>query len=138
MQKTLLLIDDCDMMRRFLMPVFQENYTVVAVKNAAEAILWLTDNTAPDAVLLDYNLPDMSGLEFLQHFRLRSNWTNVPVIMLSGVSDAEKRWQCLEAGADDFLSKPFHPRELALRVNKFVPISDSPKAVAAEPSYSLS
>jgi two-component system alkaline phosphatase synthesis response regulator PhoP len=137
MQKTILLIDDCDMMCRFLVPVFKQNFRVIAKKSAGEALVWLTENPAPDAILLDYNLPDMSGLAFLRHFRLRRSWSAVPVIMLSGVSDVEKRWQCLEAGADDFLSKPFHPKELALRVSKFSPVMESPKIALAERAYSM-
>lgn len=117
MKKTILLIDDCDMMRRFLTPVFANDFRVISMNNPFEAILWLKTNPAPDVIILDYDLPEMNGLEVLGHLRIRKSWSEVPVIMLSGIKNAEKRWQCLEAGANDFLSKPFHPKELALRVN---------------------
>jgi DNA-binding response OmpR family regulator len=117
MQKTILLIDDCEMMRRFLAPIFKHNFQVVALNTPMEAILWLKTNPAPEAIVLDYELPEMTGLELLKHLRKNTAWANVPVIMLSGIKDAERRWQCIEAGANDFLAKPFHPKELALRVN---------------------
>ncbi|MBI1224909.1 MAG: response regulator [Bacteroidetes bacterium] len=117
MKKTILLIDDCDMMRRFLTPIFKENYEVVSLGNAMEAVLWLKTNPAPDAILLDFELPEMSGMDLLKHIRQNDDLTNVPILMLSGMKDAERRWQCFEAGANDFLAKPFHPKELALRVN---------------------
>lgn len=117
MKKTILLIDDCDMMRRFLTPVFEKNFRVISLKSGMEAILYLRTQSAPDAILLDYNLPEMNGLEVLDSIRKNEGWADIPVVMLSGVKDAEKRWQCLEAGANDFLAKPFHPRELSLRVN---------------------
>lgn len=116
MKNTILLIDDCDMMRRFLAPVLSNSYRVVALDSAMEAVLWLKTNPAPDAILLDFDLPEMSGLDLLNHLRQRTEWAGLPVLMLSGVKDAEKRWQCLEAGANDFLAKPFHPKELELRV----------------------
>lgn len=117
MKKTILLIDDCDMMRRFLAPIFKENYEVVSLGNAMEAVLWLKTNPAPDAILLDFELPEMSGMDLLKHIRRNDELANMPILMLSGVKDVERRWQCFEAGANDFLAKPFHPKELALRVN---------------------
>ena len=113
----MLLIDDCEMMLRFLAPIFKENYHVVALNTPMEAILWLKTNPAPEVILLDFELPEMTGLELLKHLRQNISLANVPILMLSGVKDAERRWQCFEAGANDFLSKPFHPRELSLRVN---------------------
>jgi DNA-binding response OmpR family regulator len=117
MKKTILLIDDCEMMRRFLAPIFKDKYEFVAVNSPMEAMIWLKANPTPDTILLDYEMPVMPGLEFLKHLRQMSDLVNVPVMMLSGVKDAERRWQCIEAGANDFLAKPFHPKELLLRVN---------------------
>ncbi|MCU0345304.1 MAG: response regulator [Saprospiraceae bacterium] len=117
MKNTILLIDDCEMMRRFLAPIFKDNFQVIALKNPMEAILWLKTNPIPDAILLDYELPEMTGIELLKHLRQNNQWAGIPVLMLSGVKDTERRWQCIEAGANDFLAKPFHPKELALRVN---------------------
>lgn len=120
MKKTILLIDDCDMMRRFLTPIFEKDFRVIALSTGMEAILHLRTQPVPSAILLDYNLPEMTGLEVLGSIRKNDGWADIPVVMLSGVKDAEKRWQCLEAGANDFLAKPFHPKELSLRVNLFL------------------
>ncbi len=117
MKTTILLIDDCDMMRRFLTPIFKENHNVVSMGTATEALRWLEANPVPSTILLDYQLPDIPGIELLQRIRKNAAWSEVPVLMLSGVKDVERRWQCIEAGANDFLAKPFHPKELALRVN---------------------
>lgn len=120
MKSTILLIDDCDMMRRFLTPIFKNDYDVVAIGNALEALLWLQNNPTPTAILLDYQLPDMPGIDLLRNLRKQKAWASVPILMLSGVKDMERRWQCIEAGANDFLSKPFHPKELSLRVSMIV------------------
>lgn len=116
-KQTILLIDDCDMMQRFLKPVFKDDFNVVTSSSGMEAILYLRNQPAPSLILLDFNLPEMSGLDVLKAIRESRVWNDVPVVMLSGIKDAEKRWQCLEAGANDFISKPFHPKELRLRVN---------------------
>ena len=117
MKSTILLIDDCDMMRRFLTPIFKDDYHVVAVSNAMDAIEWLQSNAKPTVILLDFQLPDLTGIQMLQWLKKNEGWKEIPVLMLSGVKDMERRWQCIEAGASDFLAKPFHPKELALRVN---------------------
>lgn len=120
MKRTILLIDDCDMMRRFLTPIFKDDFNVVPVSNATDALEWLQSNPTPSTILLDYQLPDIPGIDLLRRLRKNNAWSKVPVLMLSGVKDMERRWQCIEAGANDFLSKPFHPKELSLRVNMIV------------------
>ncbi len=126
MKRTILLIDDCDMMLRFLTPVLNSEFEVVSLKNPIDGILWLKTNPSPDLMILDHDLPGLTGLELLQNLRKDDRWQNIPVIMLSGIKDVEKRWQCLQFGADDFLSKPFHPRELTLRVHMALNKANSP------------
>lgn len=116
MKTRLLLIDDCEMMQRFIKPVLESEFEVITVSTGMEAILYLRNENFPDIILLDFNLPEMTGLEVLTAIRENDKWAGIPVVMLSGVKDSEKRWQCLEVGANDFLAKPFHPRELNLRV----------------------
>jgi len=68
---------------------------------------------APEVVVLDLGLPDADGVDLVRNFR---TWTSVPVLILSGVTDQARKVQALEAGADDFLQKPFGLEELVARL----------------------
>lgn len=107
-----LLIDDEPKIRRFLHAGFEiHGFSVVEAENAADGLKIATFN-APDLVILDLGLPDLHGSEALE--RLRS-WSNVPVIVLSVESDEDEKVRLLQAGADDYVVKPFGMAELLAR-----------------------
>jgi two-component system KDP operon response regulator KdpE len=107
-----LLIDDEPKIRRFLRAGFElHGFSVLEAENAADGLKAATFN-APDLVILDLALPDLHGAEVLE--RLRS-WSNVPVIILSVVSDESEKVRLLQAGADDYVVKPFGMAELLAR-----------------------
>jgi two-component system, OmpR family, KDP operon response regulator KdpE len=107
-----LLIDDEPKIRRFLRAGFELNgFSVIEAENAADGLKAATFN-APDLIILDLALPDLHGSEVLE--RLRS-WSNVPVIVLSVVSNEDEKVRLLQAGADDYVVKPFGMAELLAR-----------------------
>ena len=107
-----LLIEDEPKIRRFLRAGFEiHGFTVLEAESAADGLKTATFN-APDLVILDLALPDLHGTEVLE--RLRS-WSNVPVIILSVVSNEEEKVRLLQAGADDYVVKPFGMAELLAR-----------------------
>jgi two-component system KDP operon response regulator KdpE len=67
----------------------------------------------PDVIVLDLGLPDISGIEFLRRLR---EWNQTPVLVLSVIGDEESKVMALDSGADDYLTKPFSPRELLARI----------------------
>lgn len=88
----------------------------VEVAPSAEAALARMQTRAPDLVLLDVHLPDMSGIELCQLVRERSSFAHVPIVFLTGEEDVERRVEAIAAGGDDFLSKPVRPRHLLTNV----------------------
>src|SRR3984885_9979381 len=107
-----LLIDDEPKIRRFLRAGFELNgFSVIEAENAADGLKAATFN-APDLIILDLALPDLHGSEVLE--RLRS-WSNVPVIILSVVANEDEKVRLLQAGADDYVVKPFGMAELLAR-----------------------
>lgn len=86
----------------------------VGVARTAEDGLSTAPSRAPDLVLLDLKLPDLDGIEVVK--RLRS-WTGIPILLLSGNGTERARVAALDAGADDFIDKPFSMDELRARVN---------------------
>ena len=107
-----LLIEDEPKIRRFLRAGFEiHGFSVLEAENAAEGLKAATFS-APDLIILDLALPDLHGAEVLE--RLRS-WSNVPVIILSAVSDEDDKVRLLQAGADDYVVKPFGMAELLAR-----------------------
>jgi DNA-binding response OmpR family regulator len=90
----------------------QEGYGVVRVGSANEALGHL-EREAVRLVVLDLNLPDMDGLDLCRRIRARSR---VPVVMLTARDEEEDRLAGLEVGADDYIGKPFSPRELVARM----------------------
>src|SRR5687768_4029654 len=113
MSKTTLMVDDQRNIRTlFEMYLSQEGYSVVTAANGREA-LFLARQEKPDLIILDLMMPEMNGFEFLRaHLKER----NTPVIMLTAKVEENDRVLGLEMGADDYVSKPFSPRELAARV----------------------
>ena len=107
-----LLIDDEPKIRRFLRAGFElHGFSVLEAENATDGLKAATFN-APDLIILDLALPDLHGAEVLE--RLRS-WSNVPLIVLSVVSSEDEKVRLLQAGADDYVVKPFGMAELLAR-----------------------
>jgi two-component system phosphate regulon response regulator PhoB len=82
----------------------------------AEQALNLIANALPDLVLLDWMLPGLSGIEFARRLRADKRTRAIPIIMLTARSDEQDKLQGLETGADDYITKPFSPRELNARI----------------------
>jgi DNA-binding response OmpR family regulator len=109
-----LLVEDEDKIRRLVRGYLErEGMSVLTTASGAEAID-LVRSARPDAVVLDLGLPDVPGEEVLRE--LRANAT-VPVLVLTAKAAEEQRIRGLELGADDYVTKPFSPRELVLRVH---------------------
>ena len=82
----------------------------------AEQALNLISNALPDLVLLDWMLPGLSGIELARRLRADKRTRSIPIIMLTARSDEQDKLQGLETGADDYITKPFSPRELTARI----------------------
>jgi len=109
----ILVVDDEIQIRRFLKVSLEASgYHTAEVANGADAILQ-TAMLRPDIVILDIQLPDMSGLDVLQRIR---EWSKVPVIILSVQDSDKEKIAALDAGADDYLSKPFSAGALLARL----------------------
>ena len=121
--KLILVVDDEPRMRRFMqMNLDLEGYRVIEAENGLEAVNRVRDDL-PDMVLLDVMMPEMDGFEALGLIRATSN---VPVIMLTVKGEEEDRVRGLELGADDYVTKPFSPRELASRIKAVLRRSEMP------------
>jgi two-component system phosphate regulon response regulator PhoB len=94
-------------------------YEAIAAADAERA-MELLNKRLPDLVLLDIMLPDGDGIEILQHIRNRADAQTLPVILLTARAEEDDRILGLETGADDYVTKPFSPRELMLRIDRLV------------------
>ncbi|MFW6775065.1 response regulator transcription factor [Nocardioides sp. CPCC 205120] len=127
--RTVLVVDDDEDIRFLVVTVLEEaGYTVLEAATGAEAVE-VVRREQPDLVTLDLGLPDIDGMETCR--RLRA-FSDAFVIMLTGRTDESDRLAGLDVGADDYMVKPFSPRELRARVGAF--LRRSRPAVAATPA----
>ena len=112
-----LLVDDDKALARALSINLRARGYDVDVALTGRAALELAGNRTPDVVVLDLGLPDLDGLEVLQGLR---GWTHVPVLVLSAREDQSDKVSALDAGADDYVTKPFGMDELLARLRAAV------------------
>lgn len=113
----ILVVDDEAPLRNLLTRFLQlEHYEVMSAANGAEALALVTEQQ-PDLVLLDLNMPVMSGFEALQQLKANPASRDLPVVVISSDVDVEQIAACLKMGAEDYLPKPFHPTILSARVS---------------------
>jgi two-component system, OmpR family, KDP operon response regulator KdpE len=126
-EKQILVVDDEPRMVRFVrMNLELEGYQVSSANNGMEALEKIRDEL-PDLVLLDVMMPGMDGFETLERLREIST---IPVIMLTVKGEEEDRIRGLELGADDYVTKPFSPRELASRIRAVLRRAEMPSPLA--------
>ena len=113
----MLLVEDDPALSELLSWHFgREEFEVARTGDGEEALLLAREKT-PDIVILDWMVEGLSGLEVCRRLRKSSDTANVPIIMLTARGEEEDRVRGLETGADDYVTKPFSPRELVARVH---------------------
>ncbi len=114
-EKILVVDDEPDLLELVRVNLVQAGYAVDLASTGSEALACLR-RAKPDLVLLDLMLPDVAGTEVCRSIRADRDLADIPVIMLTALSQEVDRVVGFELGADDYVTKPFSPRELVLRV----------------------
>ena len=126
MKPTLLFVDDCEVMCRFLVQYFNSHYGTLAFQSVGDAWRWLDEGNFPDLIILDLRMPDVSGFEMLAQLKYSALFLDIPVIILSSIDSSAERVRCLQAGAADYLIKPFNPKELEHKSQYHIRLSNAP------------
>ena len=129
--QTVLIIDDEVQIRRLIRITLEANGYVVKEADTGEAGLVHAATDRPDAILLDLGLPDGDGITILKRLR---EWATMPVIILTVRSGEQDIVSCLDAGADDYLTKPFRTGELLARLRNTLRHHTTPEE---EPSFTV-
>jgi len=115
--KTILVVDDEPAIRDMISTALDvAGYKCLQAENAQQAHAIIIDDQ-PDLVLLDWMMPETSGIELIRRLQRDELTKNVPVIMLTAKAAEDNMVQGLESGADDYITKPFSPRALVARIN---------------------
>ena len=115
-RKTVLIVDDEAAIREMIAVALQmAGYRCLEAENAQAAHAIIVDHQ-PDIILLDWMMPEVSGIELARRLKRETAYADIPIIMLTARSEEDNKIQGLEAGADDYITKPFSPRELIARL----------------------
>lgn len=111
-----LAIDDEPALLRIIKDSLYSHYDVSLAESAKDAFSSILDRK-PDLILVDNIMPGFNGIEFVRTIRSAKNTINIPIIMITALKESPDRIEAFKAGVDDFISKPFNPDELLVRVD---------------------
>ena len=112
-----LVVDDSAIMRKVITQFLEMlGHDSVPAANGIDAFERLKEHEDVRLILLDWNMPEMNGIEFLREIKVRPGLSEIPVIMLTTESERRKMIEAIEAGAKHYLTKPFQPETLATKI----------------------
>lgn len=117
MQANILIVEDEDAIARLLeYNLKQEGFATRHVDNADDALICIEEQT-PDLIVLDWMLPTLSGVEMCKRIRERDDTSHIPIIMITARGEEADKITGLDSGADDYMVKPFSPKEMISRIH---------------------
>ncbi|MCL2006034.1 MAG: response regulator [Planctomycetaceae bacterium] len=119
MQKLIFVVDDNDANLTMAALVLEAEYRVLTMPSAVK-MLSLLEKKQPDMILLDIEMPDMTGFEAIAQLKERPEWQNIPVMFLTGRNEDSVMSEGLQLGALDFIHKPILPNALKNRVKNYL------------------
>ena len=127
--KILLVEDNVNLVELIRYNLDKEGFDVVSTPDGEEALV-LAEEERPDVVVLDWMMPNLSGIEVCRRLKMRPETRNIPIILLSARAEEVDRVRGLETGADDYVIKPFNPSEVVARVEAVLRRTKSSAEVA--------
>lgn len=119
MRHSILVIEDDEPLCFLLGRILKEKFEVTIKNDPLTAMAWLSNGNMPSLILCDFELPGgVTGLEFVQNLHISGAYGQIPLVMLSGMSDKKVIEECLASGASDYLQKPFDPAQLIEVITK--------------------
>ena len=118
--KKILLVDDKATIGRVLKIYLGTEYDLEYFESPLKALEWLNEGNVPDLIISDIHMPHMRGNEFLYYLKGNELFKHIPVVMLSSEESTTERINLLNAGAEDYILKPFNPMELKARIKKYL------------------
>jgi len=119
MAKILIVDDDVSATELIKKLLSLEGFETTAVNDSTKAIE-VTGSIKPDLILLDLMMPDINGFELCEILQKDPNFSQIPIIILTALDDSKSRAAALNAGAKDYITKPFRSKELAQRINALI------------------
>jgi len=120
-QELVLVIEDNDDVRDFIVSSLQAHYQVVTAVNGEEGISKALE-IVPDLIITDVMMPVKDGIEVCRTLKEEEKTSHIPIIMLTAKADVESKIEGLQSGADDYLAKPFHTKELLVRIQNLIQV----------------
>lgn len=114
----ILVIEDHDSIRILLSNFLSKDFDVVTKSDGFEGLAWLSSGNIPDFILLDYDMPRINGLQFLENIRRSGFFQSIPVIIVTAEEDNDIKNACKQYGITDFLTKPFNPIKLKEKIQE--------------------
>jgi DNA-binding response OmpR family regulator len=118
MKKKIFAIDDEQSIRFIIEHTFKKDFEIETFPNGELALTSMQTGDIPDLMICDIEMPIMDGFEFIKQVRASGFFDDIPLLMLSGKESSDDRIKCFETGADDYIIKPFNPKELLSRVKR--------------------
>lgn len=128
-ERTILIIDDQASIRFLLGSFLKNEYRVIGFEDGFSAMQWLVSANFPDLILLDLDVPRLSGIDFLSQIKKSGFFQDIPVVIISGDHSKETISNCNHLGVNAYLTKPFDPMNLNAIVKKIFDAS----AVSLQP-----
>lgn len=116
---TVMIVDDVESNRILLKMILEDDYTIIESDSGSDCLEKIQENT-PDIVLLDVNMPGMTGYEVCTELRKNPNTTTLPIVFVSAMDNVEERLAGFEAGGNDYITKPIDPEHVIDRVKYFI------------------
>lgn len=116
MKQKILLVDDKGEFRKLMTIFLSNNYEVETAENGLSALSKLQSGYLPDIIITDLMMPEIDGRTLVSQLKASGAFRHIPIIVLSSIAKSEEKILMLKTGADDYLSKPFNPDELEIRI----------------------